>query len=323
MRAENQTTSTFRVRQMFAGWAVLLLLLVAAPLAPGQTSPAAGREALRQLEEEGEQFLEGELELPKAPDFALRFADEIDRGFILRQLYKVHDRREPVVDAYIRWQLLSYQPRLAEYEPWEIEKLFRLLPELVVNPCAEPKEVERFEKMLEAYEKIPKEEDRQQERFRQEMREAWWELRDEREEAELLNRPARAFAAYWREHLKEIGGIQGPHEPRLAWADFHNTLQAGFKVSTEKGRLTKALKERRGDATYSRRDRVKLQQRIDKLTGVEYRVLDEADIPFRGTPRLRIGRRYVSEADAKRWMEALEDSRPIAPPAGEDEDEEK
>ncbi len=289
----------------------LLLPLAVTPHAAGQTSPAAGRAALRQLEEEGEQFLEGELELPKAPDFALRFADEIDRGFILRQFYKVHDRREPVVDAYIRWQLLSYQPRLDEFEAWEIEKLFTLLPELVKNPCAETKEVERFEKMLETYEKIPENAERQQERYRSEMREDWWQLREEREDAEALNRPARAFAAYWREHIKEIGGIQGPHEPRLAWADFVNTLQAGFKVSTEKGRLTKALNERRGDETYSRRDRVKLQQRIDKFIGVEYRVLDEADIPFHGTPKLRLGRRYVSEADAKRWIEALEHVRVV------------
>ncbi len=287
-------------------WLTLLSLGLAAN-AVGQTSPAAGREALRQLEEEGEKFLAGELELPKAPDFAFRFGDEIDRGFILRQLYRVHDRREPVVDAYIRWQLLSYRPLIGELEDWEREKLFTNLPELVKNPCADPTTIERYEKMVEAIEKIEEESGDQAQRYSFKVREEWWALRDEREKAELLNRPAVAFATYWREHIKEMGGIKGPHEPRLAWAEFINTLQAGWKVSTEKGRFTRALNERRGDATFTRRDRLKLKQRIEKVIGVEYRVLDDIGFPPRGTPDLTVGRRYVAEGDANRWFEALDD----------------
>jgi hypothetical protein len=316
MRVAERNNTPWRIRLLAFSCAVVFLT----PGATAQTSPAAGRAALRQLEDEGEKFLAGELELPKAPDFAFRFGEEIDRGFILRQLYKVHHRREPVVDAYIRWQLLSYRPRLEELEEWEIEKLFTELPELVKNPCADPAVVERYEQMVTAIEEMAEQSEDRAQRYTYKVQEEWWRLRDERDKAELLNRPAHAFAMYWREHIKELGGVRGPHEPRLAWADFLNTFEAGWKVSAEKGRLTRALNERRGDETFIRRDRIKLKQRIAKYVGVEYRVLDGVDIPLRGVPDLTIGRRYVSEGDAKRWFEALDEMERAGEAAGAGDD---
>lgn len=287
--------------------ALLLAFLLLAPGAAGQTMPAEGRQALRQLSEEGKRFAGGELTLPDQPDFAFRFEQEIDRRFILRQLYRVHDRRRPAIDACIRWQLLSYSPLLEEYEPWEIERLFATLPSLIVNPCAGDEVLHRYEQMVEAIETMPPGAEQEAERYRALMQQDWRKLEEARESAQALNQPAIRYVAYWREHLREIGGMTGPHEPNLAWAELLNTLKAGWPLRTEKGRLTRALNLRRGDQSFTRRDRHKLKQRIEELVGVRYRVLDGVDFPMRGPPKLSIGNRFISIDDAQRWFEALDD----------------
>ena len=302
VRVLQQLTYMDRMSCRLLSGVILISAIIAA--AGFQKAPQAGREALRILREEGRKFAAGEITLAEEPDFARRFQREIDRDFIIRSIYRVQDRQHPEVDAYIRWQLLSYVPRLDEFRDWEVERLLRQMPELLQNPAADEAVVSRFRKMTDAVSRMKAE---QQAEAILIIRRQWEELIRKREHRAGLNEPARRFAAYWRRHAEEVYSTRGHYEPEITWWELINTLQAGWKVATEKGRFTRCLNERRGDVTFTGRQRERISAEIRRVAEREYSALDNITFTTGEPPRLTVGKRCICKKDALRWLEALND----------------
>ncbi|MCK4873229.1 MAG: hypothetical protein KAS72_10930 [Phycisphaerales bacterium] len=275
--------------------AVSLVLLTSLGL---QSAPRESRLALVALRDEAKRYVAGEIELPDEPDFAFRWKEPVERWYILEAIYKVQDRSDRAADAYVRWQLLSYAPRLDEYKAWQVDRLLNTLPKLSINPVAGEEVVDRFTQLLAALE--------EHEEAIDVMRREWEKLTADRDRADARNEPARRFAEYWYEHCIDTYGKAGHQEPQLVWAVFVNTLKAGWKVSTEKGRITRALNERREDDMFDRRARRAMCQDIARLRGVEYPAVDEITFYEGKPPHITIGKRRVSKNDADRWIEALQ-----------------
>jgi hypothetical protein len=272
-----------------------------APIRPTAAQPASlreGRQAILDLREEADAWTRGERELPEHPDYARRCLLTIERDDLLDQLCRTHTSR-PAVDAYVRWQLTSYAPRIDELKDWQVDKVIRTLPRLITNPTAGEAVISHFNALRErcktdrAYVDV--------------MKHDWERLCGERDLQETLNVPARRYAEYWLEHARETQGNGGSLEPRIAWASLRLGLRAAWKVATEKGRLTRALSERRGNPSFEHRQRRALIGEIRDACGLSYEVLDDIRFYPKLAPRLTLGTRRISEDDAVRWIDALQD----------------
>ena len=114
-------------------------LLVAAPAIaqPPSRSPAATlATALKTLLDEAH-LAKTEEELPRQDaDFAHQAGQQPLPPIIVgRQLIRRADR-DPFVDAYVRWQLTSFEPTLPEMTDREFERFLSELPPMLENPRA-------------------------------------------------------------------------------------------------------------------------------------------------------------------------------------------
>lgn len=273
-----------------------------APVLPGTAQPTSlreGRQAILELREEAEAWTRGERGLPEEPDYARRCVLTIERDYLLEQLCRRHATGRHAVDSYVRWQLTSYAPRIDELKGWQVDKVIRTLPCLITNPTAGAAVISHFNALRERCKTDRANVDV--------MKHDWERLCGERDHQETLNVPARRYAEYWLEHAKETQGNGGSLEPRIAWASLRLGLKAAWKVATEKGRLTRALSERRGDPSFDSRRRRALIGEIRDACGLSYEVLDDIRFYPKLAPRLTLGTRRISEDDAIRWIDALQD----------------
>lgn len=105
-------------------------------------------EVLARLRREAALIAEGDMPMPKEADFAQRFRRETSIAQIERRLVHAQDR-DAFVDAYIRWQLTSYQPELAELRDREFQRLLIGLPALRENPMADPRVIRTLDNLVE------------------------------------------------------------------------------------------------------------------------------------------------------------------------------
>ncbi len=116
-----------------------------APLSPA----AVLGKLITQLTLEGQQLVDGG-SLPRAhPSIASEFPYELPEAQLALCL-TTRQHREPLVDAYIRWQLTSFSPAIPELRPNQVQKLLDELPGLAVNPRADDELIRMMNRALEA-----------------------------------------------------------------------------------------------------------------------------------------------------------------------------
>lgn len=135
--------STLRSLPRFTMALLLLCFLQgAARLQPPDSPPAPESElarfnrAVRVLTEEARAALDtGEFPRREA-DFAASFEGTLDAVVLARRLPRAVDR-DPVIDAYVRWQLTSFRPDFNVLSEREFERLLASLPALPEHPRAD------------------------------------------------------------------------------------------------------------------------------------------------------------------------------------------
>ena len=98
------------------------------------------REARHLLIEEAIEAQKNELLPTLSPDFAKRFGHQIPQAD-LTQAILVRTHPDPFVDAYVRWQLTSFDPSLPQLSDQEFANFMDAIPALIPNPRAEPEVV--------------------------------------------------------------------------------------------------------------------------------------------------------------------------------------
>ncbi len=104
-----------------------LLLCLAMPHAAAADAQLA-RQAVAKLADEARTALKDDQPFPRSEsDYAKGDTETLTGDEVLKLLMKKLDRN-PTVDAYIKWQLLSYEPDLAAVKPADAMRLIAAMP---------------------------------------------------------------------------------------------------------------------------------------------------------------------------------------------------
>lgn len=257
------------------------------------SSKTALKIALSRLEEEAAAFREsGDLPRDEA-DFAEGFEYTISPSDIERALLRVHGRDDAVVDAYIRWQLLSFGPDLEAMDTGDFEWLVNHLPAFIENPSADPSRHARFEMLAE---RAGRNADAQAM-----LQEEWESLNRLTHDIELLNQPALAF----RDTLREIAPTNGARRPIFLLFDLQSRIEAGWDTRSIKTRITKELKSRKLDDTISLEKRWELIKYVEDLPGTSTKIVRDVSFYASAPADVHYSTLTVRSTDVTNWTAYL------------------
>lgn len=237
----------------------------------------------------------GEISRAEA-DIASEHAIEIESEALARELTRRVDR-DGFIDAYVRWQLLSYGPDLASFDNRVFLRLLQTAPAMVPNPMAEAKAVNQFDQLNGAGPRSARELER--------IRQAEAELHQAADRAGQLNRPAMEFFGLVTERLGEDG-----LRPRQ-WliARCAATIEAGWSTRDVKGDLTESLTSLGRDDVTPIADRQRLARQIEMLAGREHRMIRTITYMGDGSVNVTFSRAFVEKSDVNKWIERLMNGR--------------
>lgn len=277
--------------------AVLANLGISASSSAQQTKPdekkhEAVRKAIRELTREAQQAMRQEQLPAEEADFASRFDAEVPEEDVLQALAEpVH--REPFIDAYVRWQLTSFEPDLSKMSDRSFRRLLQSAPRLQSNPMAD----ERLLRVVQEAEET----DYLSGSDIRELRGMVQQAEQHTTRAEQMNKPAEAFRTWVREHLgtDNLRGLQWLIENCAA------NIEAGWPVQGEKTRLTKAFKEAADAEDFSRDQKRTLAQQTQRLAGMHRRFIRNVEFLANDDIQTMIGTSGVSRGDVERWIQSL------------------
>ena len=266
-------------------------MLAAAAAAP----PPALRAALKTLTAEAEAHREDPASLPSWPDFAKRdeAPAEIEPDDLVGALTRRADK-DLFTDAYVRWQLSSFDLDLNLLDAETFRRLVREAPVLPPNPRADTQVIALFDRVADAG--PLSEEDLQ--RFRELVE----RLDAETARAKALGRPATGF----HEWVQKRVGNHPLRSRQWLLVRLALTTSAGWPVARLKTEVTRTLAEAATDSTLTRAHRALLARQLRTLAKLEERrVVDEVSFMADGSVRVTFVTSQVSDDDIYRWLERV------------------
>jgi len=286
-------------------WSVVLELLLVLPLwcsgiAHGQTSRpmppakkgAVIKSALKQLEAEAREVMKAPLFSLESPDFASRSDQAIEQP----DLFDASTRpqhRDPFIDAYIRWQLTSFDFELLDLDDRDFEKLMQQAPAMVANPRADEELVARFAQ-AEKQPTSPTDS--------KHLREVAKELDRRTEVAATFNRPAEQ----WREWLESEFAGNTARQLHLKMERAAATIRAGWPSREAKAALTKAFKAAAMDSTLTDLDRHAIAAHARTLTGMKRRSINEITFAADGSVSVTFTSAAIDKDDVNKWLAEID-----------------
>jgi hypothetical protein len=289
--------------------AALLAMLVAAARVHAQPPTASKprgktpiHRAIEQLTNEAVQAKK-DLRLPVLePDFSTRFAekDALENAIVLDALTRP-THRDPFIDAYIRWQLTSFNPALPEMNDQQFLKLMNNAPGLLENPRADASTVAAFEKAETAA--------RLSAADLQRLRETLGTMADRAAVIERLNLPALE----WRKWIDHQLPARGPRKLQWLVERCYSTISAGWQARDAKGDLTRACRSigrAAGDLGLSSEQKQMVAGQLARIEGVRRRIVE--DVAFLTGDRVDVtfSNVYVNDNDVKKWISLLNGEEP-------------
>ncbi len=292
MTASSGRSATWVVLCLAGWWAPAGPGSSVAPAAPVAAAPNPLREAIRRLTAEAGEVMAGRRTLGDQADFADRFELPLE-GPVLAEAIARPAHRDPFVDAYVRWQLTSFDPALADLDEKRFADLARRAPRLIENPRAERKAVSTFRRAAAAG-PLPQ-------RDRDRLREMEAEFVQRTARARRLNRPATSFRAWVQEKL----GAGGPR-PRqwlLAWCAA--TINAGWSTRSIKTAITRGFGAGGLDPSFTTSQRRLVAEQARHLIGRRRVAINKVTFMADGSVRVTFSTAGVDAGDVRRWVEAL------------------
>lgn len=245
--------------------------------------------AIGQLREEGQAF-RGTGNLPRQqPDFADSFAHRVRAEDVIDAITQVQDRDDAAVDAYIRWQLLSFNVDLSGMDDAAFDRLIAHLPRLERCPSANTEIHKTLERLALGAGRNAD--------VKAELEQRWNAVHFEDKQVELLNQPALKF----RELVADAMPETGMRRVGVLLFDLQGRIASASDTRAVKTRLTKALRERMNDDTISLEQRWRLLRYIEDLPGDETRIV--RDVVFYATQPadVRYSTYAIRSTDVKKW----------------------
>lgn len=252
----------------------------------------AMREAIRQLTEEAT-IVKKQLRIEsEEADFADRFEHEVEDRDVIDAILK-RSHRDTFIDAYIRWQLTSFDVELPEMSDGAFADFMDQTPAMVENPKADERTITQFEGAESRGPMIDKVIAR--------IRAAELTLDEKTRIAEHMNRPAVEFRKWVGKQL----GDKGLRPRQWMMEKLRALARAGWSISGQKGRLTREFTLSVDDETFEPRQRVLLIRQLSTLIGFERKYLGE--ITYLASGRIDVTLRSVAidQDDVDRWADRL------------------
>lgn len=251
--------------------------------------------AIKQLTREARRFQTDPLGLPAEPDFARRFegtieADDLDRALSRRT------HRNPFIDAYVRWQLISFADdsrALGELDEQLFGAFMRHSPAMVANPRADRDLVALLKRGNQSGPLSGADLRRLQRLERQ--------LNQMTKRAELLNRPAIGFYE-WAQ--KKLGPI-GPRPRQWLLCRCAATIAAGWPARSIKSAISRAFTESVRDRRFTPSQRRVVADQSRRLIGLDRTIINQMTFLADGSLRVTFSRSRVEAKDAEAWVERL------------------
>jgi hypothetical protein len=259
----------------------------------GGSADTAAKRAVAILVEEAKQAT-ADLKLAHdQPDFASRFSETIANDDLLAAITAPqHD--EPFIDAYVRWQLTSFEIEWPQaMEDRAFAKLIDNAPRLIDNPRADPGVLATL-RQAEAGGPMPP-------RTVEQAREYVEEVEHRAMLVEQLNRPALELFDWLAERLGETG-----ERPRV-WmlVRLAAFARAGWPVSNLKGDITRAFTDSVADKSFTPEGRRLVVLFASRLVGPERPHLESVVWFADGRISLNIGVVSISHDNIDQWRKRL------------------
>ena len=258
-------------------------------------SGATIQEAIKELTREARRFQTDPLGLPGEPDFASRFdgtieSDDLDRALCRRT------HPNPFIDAYVRWQLISFadDPRaLGALDEQLFGAFLRHAPAMVTNPRADRDLVALLKRGSESGPLSSADLRRLQRMERQ--------LNQMTKRAKLLNRPAIGFYEWAQKEL----GLTGPRPRQWLLCRCAATITAGWPARPIKSAISRAFTESVSDPRFTPAQRRLVATQTRRLIGLDRTIINQMTFLADGSLRVTFSRSRVEAKDVEAWVQRL------------------
>jgi hypothetical protein len=275
---------------------IVLATVAAGATAAPSSSPASTSDAinrvLAELVVEAENLALRQTPPTLLPDFARRCRTRPAQADIVAALAS-RQHPDPFVDAYVRWQLTSFEPPLPAWSDGDFFSLMSSAPAMIANPRADAGLIE----LLALAEGSTNLETAVVDRLRTLMEDL-----DQRElMAEQMNRPALAWRDWIARHLEKEGV-----RPRQWLAERCSAmLKAGWPVRSLKLDMTRSLAAASEDPAITYSQRIVLTEQLEQLRGRERRLVTRVIFSPDGAIIGRYARTGVSDEELDEWQRLL------------------
>lgn len=263
------------------------------PLRRGGKTPIA--RAIESLAQEAAR-IKTEGKLPVAgPDYAARSTEEIADTDIAAALTR-RTSGDPFTDAYIRWQLTSFNPTLPSLDDRLFFRLMGNAPPLLPNPASDEEMVGVFEKAEGAASLSQGDATR--------LREAWTTLQRKVQLAHAMNKPALEWRTWLEKQLPETG------PRRIQWLIERcaATIAAGWPSRDVKGDVTKTFRSAgaaSGADALTPPQRAMIAEQTKLLKDLRRRCVEDVTFMASGAVDVTFANYYVDDDDVQRWIALL------------------
>jgi len=263
--------------------------------------PREVRELVQSLVAEAVEIQRGDRTLSEKPDVVSRTLSELDLAIIGQSLVeRIH--REPFVDAYVRWQLSSFDPPLPEMDDRAFGMFMDRAPPLIENPRAAQETVAVFRRAEQA--------GPLRESDTKKLHDLTLELDLQTATVEAMNRPALEF----RDWVQSKLGERGPRRCEWLLERCAATVRAGWSARAAKTEITQRFGEAAADQTLTKPEKELIAQRTRMLDGLQREFVNEINFMADGSARISFSRTAVDDKDVRKWLDRL---------AGRDEESEE
>lgn len=280
---------------LYAALSAALLLMGIANTTSGQTQPrspnAVLSEAIKTLTDEAHQAKKTQ-QLPRQrANFAKTFKQTMPPELVGRKIIR-QVNRDDFVDAYVRWQLTSFNPTLPKFNDREFASFVKSLPKLLDHPRADNALLTDINQAIGA--------GILDEKSQEQLRSKLSECIKQTSIASALNLPNTRFRNWILSQLSKTGA-----KPiQLKLDQLARTVQAGWRVDRIKTQLDKLFEESDPDKSFTIDARRKIVKQAQRLIGMNRVFLARASIAD-GTISADFDDSGVYDFEVRRWTRSI------------------
>lgn len=279
----------------------LMLATAAIQVARAQSPPPGSRQsakaleqAIRQLTAEAEQALrEARIDALSRPDVRARFQGGPILESDLVAALTTPQHREPFIDAYIRWQLTSFDPAWPDLDDHAFARFMDRTPRLLDNPRADPNVLDVLRRAESGGPLAPQ--------FITHLRADLAALEDRTRRIEAMNRPAIEFRAWVAKKL----GDTGPRPRQWMIEELAARIIAGWDVSDIKAAMTRNFTASVSDQSFTPEQREMVYAQLLTLRGRKRVFAGEVTFLANGAIRASESTAQVTNENLETWRRRL------------------